>query len=52
MGVYWPEQSFAVTSPQVTIPEYLASIAQPGDMILTIGAGDIYRAGEALLQKQ
>ena len=23
MGVYWPEQSFSVTCPQVTIPEYL-----------------------------
>ena len=31
------------------VTEYLSSIAQPGDLILTVGAGDIYRAGEALL---
>ena len=27
-----------------------AARAQPGDLILTVGAGDIYTAGEALLQ--
>ena len=27
----------------------LAQLAQPGDLILTVGAGDIYRAGEALV---
>ncbi len=45
-----PGSVYCRTLPEVT--EYLASIAQPGDLILTIGAGDIYRAGEALLQKQ
>ena len=28
----------------------LRRLAQPGDLILTVGAGDIYTAGEALLQ--
>ncbi len=28
----------------------LAELARPGDIILTVGAGDIYRAGEALLK--
>jgi UDP-N-acetylmuramate--alanine ligase len=28
----------------------LAELARPGDLILTVGAGDIYRAGEALLR--
>ena len=28
----------------------LQEIARPGDVILTIGAGDIYRAGEAMLK--
>ena len=37
------------TLPEVT--EYLRTIAEDGDVILTIGAGDIYRAGEALLEK-
>ena len=44
-----PGAAYCPTLPQVT--EHLASIAKPGDVILTIGAGDIYRAGEALLQK-
>ncbi len=29
---------------------YLSQIAQEGDIILTVGAGDIFRAGEALLK--
>ena len=29
----------------------LAEMARPGDLILTVGAGDIYLAGEALLRK-
>ena len=45
-----PGSVYCRTLPEVT--EHLASIAQPGDLILTVGAGDIYRAGEALLQKQ
>ena len=43
-----PGSVFCETLPEVT--EYLRSIAQPGDVILTVGAGDIYRAGEALLK--
>ena len=30
MGVYWPELNFSVTSPQVTIPEYLRRAAEQG----------------------
>ena len=29
----------------------LEKLAQPGDMIITVGAGDIYRAGELLLKR-
>jgi len=36
------------TLPEVT--EYLRKIAGPGDVIVTMGAGDIYKAGEALLK--
>lgn len=43
-----PGSIYCETLPQVT--EQLQQIAQPGDMIFTIGAGDIYRAGEALLK--
>lgn len=37
-----------------TLPEvsdYLRSIARPGDIILTVGAGDIYKAGESLVHQ-
>ena len=30
----------------------LRELAQPGDLILTVGAGDIYLAGEALVKGQ
>ena len=39
---------YCETLPEVTA--YLKKIAQPGDVILTVGAGDIYRAGEALFR--
>ena len=32
-------------------PDELEKLAQPGDMIITVGAGDIYRAGEMLLKR-
>ena len=43
-----PGSLYCETLPEVT--ERLKELAQPGDVILTIGAGDIYRAGEALLK--
>ena len=43
-----PGGIYCATLPEVT--EQLKSLAQPGDVILTVGAGDIYRAGEALLK--
>ena len=33
------------------IPDHLAGIVQPGDIVLTLGAGNIWQAGEALLKK-
>lgn len=43
-----PGSVYCKTLPQVT--EYLRQIATEGDVILTVGAGDIFRAGEALLK--
>lgn len=43
-----PGSVYCPSLPDVT--DYLARAAQPGDVILTVGAGDIYRAGQALLQ--
>ena len=39
---------FCETLPEVTA--WLRANACPGDLILTVGAGDIYRAGEALFE--
>lgn len=44
-----PGSVYCETLPQVT--DYLSTIARPGDIILTVGAGDIYTAGEALLKR-
>ncbi|MBQ6839564.1 MAG: UDP-N-acetylmuramate--L-alanine ligase [Oscillospiraceae bacterium] len=43
-----PGSVYCRTLPEVTT--YLRSVAQKGDVILTVGAGDIFRAGEALLK--
>ena len=43
-----PGSVYCRTLPEVTA--YLRSIAREGDVILTVGAGDIFRAGEALLK--
>ncbi len=44
-----PGAIYCPTLPEVT--EQLRALAQPGDVIFTVGAGDIYRAGEALLKE-
>jgi len=44
-----PGSVYCSTLDKVT--EQLRTLAQPGDLILTVGAGDIYRAGEKLLKK-
>lgn len=50
----WPLRSpgaiYCSTLDQVA--DTLAQIAQPEDLILTVGAGDIFRAGEKLLAKE
>ena len=46
LGVYWPELNFTVTSPQVTIPEYLASAKRQGmteNAAISVIVGDFQR---------
>ncbi len=43
-----PDSQYFETLPEVTA--YLRSIAQEGDLIVTVGAGDIYKAGEKMLK--
>ena len=45
-----PGAVYCSTPDQVTAA--LAETAQPGDLILTVGAGDIYKAGEKLLNEK
>ncbi len=45
-----PGSIYCATLPQVS--QELSRIARQGDVILTVGAGDIFRAGEALLQQK
>ena len=44
-----PGSIFCETLPEVT--DYLRNNVREGDIVLTMGAGDIFRAGEALLEK-
>ena len=43
-----PDAIYCETLPKVT--EVLSKIVRSGDMVITMGAGDIFRAGEALLK--
>ena len=46
MGVYWPELDFDVTSPQVTIPEYLEAASKQGvspNASVSVIVGDFQR---------
>ena len=43
-----PGSIYCKTLPEVT--EFLRENIQPGDVVLTVGAGDIFRAGEALFK--
>ncbi len=45
-----PGAVYCETLPQVT--EYLRQNVREGDIVLTVGAGDIYRAGEALVKSE
>ena len=46
MGVYWPEREFSVTSPQVSIPEYLQRAKEQGiseNASISVIVGDFQR---------
>ena len=46
MGVYWPELNFSVTSPQVTIPQYLEDAKKQGiteNAAISVIVGDFQR---------
>lgn len=45
-----PGSVYCPSLPELT--EWLRENARPGDLILTVGAGDIYKAGDALLKQE
>ena len=45
-----PGSTFCETLPEVT--EFLRQNVREGDVVITMGAGDIFRAGEALLETE
>ena len=45
-----PGATFCETLPEVT--EFLRANVREGDVVITMGAGDIFRAGEALLENE
>ena len=47
LAAWIPGARYCATLPEVTAA--LRELARPGDLILTVGAGDIYTAGEALV---
>ena len=49
LAVKIPGAVYCSTLDQVA--DQLAKLARPGDLILTVGAGDIFRAGEKLLER-
>lgn len=44
-----PGSRYFASLPELT--EYLKELAQPGDLILTVGAGNIYTVGETLVKE-
>ena len=45
-----PGSVYCPSLPELT--DYLASAARPGDLILTVGAGDVYKSAERLVARK
>ena len=45
------QKDVAYVADREAIPDHLAGIVRPGDIVLTLGAGNLWQAGEALLAK-
>ena len=44
-------QTVTYIQDKANIARYLSQIVEPGDLVITMGAGDIYQSGEALVEK-
>jgi UDP-N-acetylmuramate--alanine ligase len=45
------QREVSYVADRLDVPEQLAGIVRPGDIVLTLGAGNIWQAGEALLAR-
>ena len=45
------DQKVTYIPDKANIARYLSQIVEPGDLVITMGAGDIYQSGEALVEK-
>jgi UDP-N-acetylmuramate--alanine ligase len=45
------QKDVAYVADREAIPDHLAGIVRPGDIVLTLGAGNLWQAGEALLAR-
>jgi UDP-N-acetylmuramate--alanine ligase len=45
------QRDVSYVADRLAVPDHLAKIVRPGDIVITLGAGNIWQAGEQLLEK-
>ena len=45
------QREVSYVADRLALPEQLAGLVRPGDIVLTLGAGNIWQAGETLLAR-
>ncbi len=45
------QRDVSCVADRLAVPDHLAKIVRPGDIVITLGAGNIWQAGEQLLEK-
>ncbi len=51
MAVRFGHRNVHYVPQKEALPDFLAELVQPGDTVITMGAGDVWRYGRALLEK-
>lgn len=45
------QRDVSYVADRLAVPDHLAKVVRPGDIVITLGAGNIWQAGEQLLEK-